>query len=398
MIIAELILKGMLVVLALPAAYLLLSTVAAYFFKKESSQENRFLNIGVLIPAHNEENGIAQAVTDVLASNYPTERITIFVVADNCTDRTAEKARQAGALVFERFDDVSRGKGQALDWFLKNCKESYRHTDAITVIDADVSADSNYLREISASLSQPGIQVIQGYNGVGNPEAGWRPALIDAAFNVFNHLRMAGSVKLSGTAGLKGIGMAFRTELLARYGWPCHSIVEDMEFTFLLLEDGISVHYNPDAIVRSEMVTAGKNASTQRSRWEGGRFMLVRKMSAPLFRLFATTKDRRYLFALAELTVPPLSLLVILFSLATAGAFLLLEGGWLPLALSFWLILLFYVASGQIQRHAPLSTWFYLAAAPIYILWKIPLYAAMLLKKGSSEWVRTARESEQKKS
>jgi len=171
-----------------------------------------------------------------------------------------------------------------------------------------------------------------------------------------------------------------------------------MEFTFLLLEDGISVHYNPDAIVRSEMVTAGKNASTQRSRWEGGRFMLVRKMSAPLFRLFATTKDRRYLFALAELTVPPLSLLVILFSLATAGAFLLLKGGWLLLALSFWLILLFYVASGQIQRHAPLSTWFYLAAAPIYILWKIPLYAAMLLKKGSSEWVRTARESEQKKS
>ncbi len=398
MIIAELILKSILVVLALPAGYLLLSTVAAYFFKKKNSVENRFLTIGVLIPAHNEESGIAQAITDVLASNYPTERIIIFVVADNCTDRTAEKARHAGALVFERFDNVSRGKGQALDWFLKNCKESYRLTDAITVIDADVSVDSNYLREISASLSQPGIQVIQGYNGVGNPDAGWRPALIDAAFNVFNHLRMASSIQLSGTTGLKGIGMAFRTELLEQFGWPCHSIVEDMEFTYLLLENGISVHYNPDAIVRSEMVTTGKNASSQRSRWEGGRFMLVKKMSAPLFRLFATTRDRRYLFALAELTVPPLSLLVILFTLFTAGAFLLLAGGWLLLALSFWLILLFYVASGQIQRHAPLATWFYLAAAPLYILWKIPLYAAILLKKGSSEWVRTARESEQNKS
>ena len=125
MIIAELILKGMLVVLALPAGYLLLSTVAAYFFKKESSIENRFLNIGVLISAYNEENGIALAIKDILASNYPSDRITIFVVADNCTDRTAEKARNAGALVFERFNSVSRGKGQALDWFLKNCKESY---------------------------------------------------------------------------------------------------------------------------------------------------------------------------------------------------------------------------------------------------------------------------------
>jgi 1,2-diacylglycerol 3-beta-glucosyltransferase len=398
MMIAELILKILLVVLAFPAGYLLLSTIAAFFFKKESTVENRFLNIGVLIPAHNEESGIGQAIADIFASNYPTEKITIFVVADNCTDRTAEKARSAGAFVFERFDTINRGKGQALDWFLKNYKEKYQHTDAVTVIDADVAADRNYLREISASLSQPGIQVIQGYSGVSNPDAGWRPALIDAAFNVFNHLRMAGSVKLSGTTGLKGIGMAFHTELLAQYGWPCHSIVEDLEFTLMLLEDGISVHFNPDAIVRSEMVTAGKNAESQRSRWEGGRFMLVRKMTAPLFRLFAKTKDLRYLYAFAELTVPPLSLLVILFTLASAGTLLLLHGSWVMLALSFWLILLFYVASGQLQRHAPLSTWLYLVAAPLYILWKIPLYLAMLFKKSSSEWVRTARESEQNKS
>jgi cellulose synthase/poly-beta-1,6-N-acetylglucosamine synthase-like glycosyltransferase len=253
------------------------------------------------------------------------------------------------------------------------------------------------LREISASLSQPGIQVIQGYNGVGNPEAGWRPALIDAAFNVFNHLRMAGAARLSGTTVLKGIGMAFHTELIARYGWPCHSIVEDMEFTFMLLDDGISVHYNPDAIVRSEMVTSGKNASSQRSRWEGGRFMLVKTMTPPLLKRFFTTMDRRYLFALIELIVPPLSMLVMLFGVATAGAFLLLEGNWVVLALSFWLVLLFYVVSGQLQRRAPLATWFYLVTAPLYILWKVPLYAQMLLKKSSNEWVRTARESEQKK-
>jgi glycosyltransferase involved in cell wall biosynthesis len=133
--------KCIIAVLALPAGYLLLSTIAAYFFKKENFRENEVLKIGVLIPAHNEESGIAQAITNIFESNYPLEKVTVFVVADNCTDRTAEAARKAGALVFERFDNTSRGKGQALDWFLKNCKEQYLSTDAMTMIDADVSVD-----------------------------------------------------------------------------------------------------------------------------------------------------------------------------------------------------------------------------------------------------------------
>ncbi len=394
MIIFQLIVKCLLIMLAFPAGYLLLCTIGAYLFRKEIATKNKFLTIGVLISAHNEEEGIIHTIEGVLACDYPANRYKIYVIADNCTDKTAEKARQAGALVFERFDSVNRGKGQALDWFLKNHLEIYPHTNIITIIDADVSPDKNYLCEISASLSDPNIQAVQAFNSVSNPNAGWRPALSDAAFNIFCHLRMAGSIKLSGTAVLKGNGMAFKTALLKRYGWPCHSVVEDMEFTLRLLEDGISVNYNPDAVIRSEMVTSGKSASSQRNRWEGGRFMLVKRMTLPLLKLFAKTGNTRYLYALAELATPPLSLLVMLFSFASTGALLLLNGAWLILATSFWLILVFYVISGQIQRHAPLSTYLYLASAPLYILWKIPLYAGMLLKKKSSAWVRTTREAE----
>jgi 1,2-diacylglycerol 3-beta-glucosyltransferase len=393
MIVIAYILKALLIILALPACYLLLITVAAYLFKKEVFAESRLLTIGVLIPAHNEEEGITGTVKAIMACDYPTNRFEVYVIADNCTDHTALHARNAGALSCERFDNVNRGKGQALDWFLKNHKEIYCHTNVITIIDADVVPDRNYLREISATFSNPAIQAVQAYNGVSNPEAGWRPALIDAAFNVFNHLRMAGSFRLSETAVLKGNGMAFRTDLLQRYGWPCHSIVEDLEFTLRLLQDGISVHYNPDAVIRSEMVTSGRSASSQRSRWEGGRFTLVRKMSAPLLKLFATTGKVRYLYALAELATPPLSLLVMLFTASTAGALLALKGAWLMLAASYWLILILYVISGQIQRKASLSTWLYLAAAPLYVLWKIPLYVAMVLHKKSNAWVRTTRES-----
>ena len=393
MIIFQLIVLSLLIILVFPSGYLLLCTIAAYLFRKEASRENQFLKIGVLIPAHNEEKGIVHTIEGILACDYPANRSEVYVIADNCSDRTAEKAREAGALVFERFDNVNRGKGQALDWFLKNHLEIYRHTEVITIIDADVSPDQNFLREISASLSNPNIRAVQAFNSVSNPDAGWRPALSDAAFNIFCHLRMAGSIKLSGTAVLKGNGMAFKTDVLKHYGWPGQSVVEDLECTLRLLEDGITVNYNPDAVIRSEMVTSGKSATSQRNRWEGGRFMLVKKMTLPLITLFANTGNTRYLYALAELATPPLSMLVMLFSLATAGAFLVLKGAWLYLATSFWLILVFYVISGQIQRRAPLSTWLYLAAAPLYILWKIPLYAAMIVRKKSTDWVRTTRES-----
>ena len=397
MIIFDVIVKGLLIILAFPAGYLLLNTISAYFFQKDLPAENRLLTIAVLIPAHNEEDGIVHTIKDILACDYPKGLINIFVVADNCTDSTAQQAGNAGALVFERFDNINRGKGQALDWFLKNSMESYNDSDIITIIDADSSPDRNYFREISATLSNNDIYALQGFHGVNNPTAGWRPALSEAAFNVFNHLRMAGAVSLSKTCVLRGNGMAFRTELLKKYGWPCHSIVEDIEFTIRLLVDGITVHYNPDAIVRSEMVTSAKSASTQRNRWEGGRFMLVRSMTGPLLNLFRSTGQVHYLYALAELAVPPLSLLVMLFSLATGGALLMNLEPWFFLAISFWVIILFYVISGQIQRRAPLSTWLYLAAAPLYVLWKIPLYGAMIVQKNISPWIRTSRESEHKK-
>ncbi|NTU96528.1 MAG: glycosyltransferase family 2 protein [Chlorobiaceae bacterium] len=394
MMLIEFISRAFIVLLSLPAAYLFLSTVAAYFFRKECASENRFLNIGVLISAHNEEDGIGGTIGHVLASDYPANRFEVFVIADNCTDHTARNASAAGAKVFERSDPVHRGKGQALDWFLKNRQDHYRHMDAIAIIDADVVPDKNFLRETSLSLSQPRIDVVQAYNGVSNFEAGWRPALIDAAFNVFNHLRMAGSAVLSGTCVLKGNGMAFRTSLLQSHGWPCHSIVEDMEFTLQLLDEGIDVHYNPDASVRSEMVTSGKNASSQRSRWESGRFMLVGSMGGILLKKFIASGKPRYLYAFAELAVPPLSLLVLLFSIATAGSFVLPDNVWLFPVIGFWVILVFYVFSGQVLRRAPLSTWLYLLTAPFYVAWKIPLYAGMMVKKRSTAWVRTTRESE----
>jgi cellulose synthase/poly-beta-1,6-N-acetylglucosamine synthase-like glycosyltransferase len=392
MTIPSIFLVALIIITAVPSLYLLITTIASFFFKKAEPATNRFLNIGVLIPAHNEGIAVRETIENVLRCDYPANRFEIFVIADNCDDDTADHARNAGSTVFERSDTDNRGKGQALDWFLRNHSSRYRTTDAITIIDADVTPDVNYLREISASLSIPAVSVVQGYNGVNNPSAGWRPALVDAAFNVFNHLRLAGSFILSGSAALKGNGMAFRTPVLERYGWPCHSIVEDLEFTLRLLQDGTAVYYNPDAIVTSEMVTKGSHASSQRARWEGGRFGLVKSMSMPLLRLFTKTGNPKFLHAWADLAIPPLGLLVLLFIPGTLAA-ILLSGLWIWIGAAYWLIVIFYLLSAQIQRKAPFSTWVSLLAAPIYILWKIPIYLKMIIGKQGKGWVRTTRET-----
>ena len=138
------------------------------------------------------------------------------------------------------------------------------------IVDADTLVCKAFLSELSASLSHPDVSAVQGFYGVANPRDSWRTALSAAALAVFHHIRPAGRNVIGGTAGFKGNGLALRTQLIVQYGWPAFSIVEDIEFSLLLLLDDILVHYNPAAVVYGEMATTGSQASSQRMRWEGG--------------------------------------------------------------------------------------------------------------------------------
>ncbi|MBM9521192.1 glycosyltransferase family 2 protein [Desulforhopalus vacuolatus] len=376
----------------LACLWLFLLTIGAWMFTPKKVTDAPFLKMGVLIPAHNEELQMEQTIAAVRRCHYPEELLDIFVIADNCSDRTADVARSCGAAVAERHNLEMRGKGQALDWFLTSQTDLYGSCDLLTIIDADVAPEEDYFKELNCSLSHPEVQVVQAYNGVANPYDSWRTALVSAAFNVFNHLRMAGSVRLFGTATLKGNGMGFRREILQTYGWPAHSVVEDVEFSLTLLEDRVDVHYNPDAVIRSEMAVSRSQASSQRERWEGGRFALAREL-IPRLAGKCLQGEFRYFHALMDLAVPPLSLLIaaILFSLAASW---LLFPSTLPIGFACLLISVIYVASGQLLMRAPLRLWCYLASAPVYIVWKMLLYLKMALRGSENTWTRTTRKSE----
>jgi len=187
--------------------------------------------------------------------------------------------------------------------------------------------------------------------------------------------------------------MAFRTDILKTYGWPAFSVVEDIEFSIRLLHEGILVHYHPDAEVCGEMAANSRQADSQRQRWEGGRWRLFRTYAPGLLKAWATRRQIRFLDAFFELATPPLALVV--------------GGQLLMLALSLWShswaaltmlgalsVTAAYVFSGLLLKRAPLFVWGCLLAAPVFVLWKIPIYLKILKGQDDGRWQRTVRKAE----
>jgi cellulose synthase/poly-beta-1,6-N-acetylglucosamine synthase-like glycosyltransferase len=378
--------------LTLAISWLFLLTIGSWLYKAKSDPSAPLLKLAVLVPAHNEELMILQVIKSIRECEYPESLLQIIIIADNCSDRTAAIARQAGITTVERHDLEQQGKGQALDWFLKNYQDLYEQNDGIILIDADVCMDKEMLTELSASLAHPDVQVVQGFVGVANPYDNWRTALNSAAYNVFNHVRMAGNNYFFGSAMLKGLAMAFHTDILKKHGWPAHSVVEDVEFSILLFEDGINVHYNPAAILSSEAAGNRQQADTQRKRWEGGRFALACTLLPNLFRQLLDG-NFKIIHIIMDLLIPPCSLLIALM-LSWLGFGLM----WFPETFMVFVILYvlvaYYVVSGQLQRKMELKLWGYLLTAPLFIIWKTWLYLSMICNRKPSGWVRTPRKAE----
>ncbi|MGQ9920299.1 MAG: glycosyltransferase family 2 protein [Desulfobacca sp.] len=381
----------------LVTVYLLVLTGAAWGFRKKLGVVSEPPpKIAVVIPAHNEENGIAATIASVQGCNYPPTACEIMVIADNCTDATAAVAQAAGAKVWVRVEPARRGKGQALDWFLQQWGEAARDYDTVAVIDADTQVSPAFLAEVAASLAHPEVQVVQGFYGVANPEDNWRTVLATAALSVFHHLRPAGRNRLGGSAGLKGNGMAFRTAVLQRWGWPARSIVEDLEFSLMLLLNQVLVHYNPEAAVYGEMARTRQQAGVQRQRWESGRWHMVRTYAPRLLQQWWRTRQVALLDGFLDLATPPLALLVTMTSILGLTGLALFPGA----ALLPWACLLgqcLYVAAGLWLRRVPWRVWLYLGAAPVFILWKLPIHLASLCRRYTGAWQRTPRQAEARK-
>ncbi len=269
--------------LALLPFYLLLATVlvAALAGRRDRpvpeaatgavTPRPRFL---VVIPAHDEEALIAATVRGCRSLDYDPGRFAVHVIADNCSDRTAVRAREAGAIVFERSDTALKSKGHALESFfaaVPDARPGSSDYDAAVIVDADTRVDPDALNMFADALAR-GQDWVQAYYTVSNADASWRTRLMTYAFSLANGVWMCGLDRMGLGVGLKGNGMCFSRRGLARFPWKAYGLVEDMEFALMLRVAGEKVRFRPDAVVRGEMVSrGGPAAASQRLRWEAGR-------------------------------------------------------------------------------------------------------------------------------
>jgi cellulose synthase/poly-beta-1,6-N-acetylglucosamine synthase-like glycosyltransferase len=384
--------SALLVVVAAAVAYRWIFLIA-YFVRGrrkpavvDALVQHRF---AALIPAHDEELLISDLIGSIRAAAYPQERIAIHVIADNCTDRTASIARGLSALVHERKDLRERGKGQALAWGLKQL--DLAEYDAVAIIDADNLVDRQFFAAMNRELVA-GARVLQGYDGLSNPEQTVLTRLIAVTSVMKNLLFYGGKAALGWSILLMGTGIVIRSEVLQTLGWRARSIAEDLEQSFTLRENGERIRYVADARVYAQEAANLRQGYAQRQRWSSGRQAVWKLGWSALLRGVRTRR-----FDLAEMGIEVLmptysmtanlTLLALGLALVLAGtnSWWLWGTGWL-----LGLQLLEFAAGLWVMQ----SSWRFIASiafAPVFLVWKGAIDALALVGYRRDRWARTER-------
>lgn len=256
--------------------------------KREHAPKNTF---AVLVAAHNEERVVGALIDNLKSLDYPKELYDIFVICDNCTDRTADVVRAHGAIAMERFNPALRGKGYAIEWMLKELWKRPKQYDAVAMFDADNLVSPHYLREMNNDLCN-GSRVIQAYLDTKNPGDSWITAAYGVTYWYCNRLWQMPRRALGMANFLGGTGMCFESKLLKEMGWGATSLVEDLEFTMRCVKRGVFPTFNYDAKVYDEKPLTFTASARQRLRWMQGHFDVARRYFFPL--LWAGIKERSW--------------------------------------------------------------------------------------------------------
>lgn len=239
----------------------------------------------VLIAARNEESVIANLISSIKAQDYPSDNIDIYVVADNCTDKTAEISRQCGANVFERFDKSNIGKGYALNFLLKRIasQKGIRHYDAYFIFDADNILEPDYITEMDKAFSA-GSRVVTSYRNSKNYGQSW-VASGYALWFLREARYLNNSRSLLGVSGaVSGTGFMVSSEVFEKNdGWKHHLLTEDIEFSVDMIIRGEIIGYCHTAMFYDEQPVTFRQSWRQRLRWAKGFLQVYRNYGGKLF-------------------------------------------------------------------------------------------------------------------
>lgn len=264
--------------------------VIGFFFKaKKYPKTDIQKKYAILIPARNEEKVLPHLIDSIYEQSYDLTKLTIFVVADNCDDNTAQIAREKGCIVYERFDKSKARKGYALDFLLQNIEKDYRITsfDGYFVFDADNLLKKDFIEKMNeAFVAYPDIVI--GYRNSKNFDTNFVSSAYAIHFyNSSLSYHRPRSLLHLGTH-LAGTGFVISSEIV-KDGWKWHNLTEDAELAMYLNQRGIKIQYCEEAIFYDEQPTSFKIAFRQRIRWSKGRLQVFAQYGFSAIKRFFKT-------------------------------------------------------------------------------------------------------------
>jgi len=332
--------------------------------------------LAIIVPAHNMAHVIAQCVDSLLRCHYPQDHVTIYVVADHCTDDTAACAEAAGATVLTR-QDGPQGKTYTLAWSIDTLTQRSITPDLYVITDATVQVDPHFLAALAEGWQQ-GEDIITSCATVSPANRKWYARCLGLML-VHRNLQGWCRERLGLSAWLEGRGMAYSRDYIQRFGWhlalptglQSSHPTEDWRHGVRIVEQGYRVAFAPTATVVTPLRNSLVAATQQGARWERGR--LINAGTHALRLLYHGLKQRELIKVCAALDAiqPPVALLGALTIVLALSAMWFPSVGWLGLWAFVPFVLtgvygLIVAARGHREGiHFVTVFW-----APIYIVWR----------------------------
>ncbi|HCC00854.1 MAG TPA: glycosyl transferase [Ruminococcaceae bacterium] len=246
---------------------------------KPAEKTHRF---AALIAARNEEQVITNLVESIYEQEYPQGMIDVIVVADNCTDHTAEVARKAGAIVYERFNRIQIGKGYVLEFAFNKIFAERDVYDAFCIFDADNLVEKTFFQEMNKALCA-GMEVAQGYRDIKNPFDTWVSGCHAIYYWQQNRFSNFARASMGLSASINGTGFMISAEHLRKTGgYHVGTLTEDLEYTMQTVIGGGRVCWVPTARIFDEQPLTQHQSMVQRDRWTNGFLQCMTKYTLPM--------------------------------------------------------------------------------------------------------------------
>ncbi len=367
------------------------------FIKKDDPHKKNVIHrFAVMIAARNEENVIADLIKSLKSQNYPQDMVDVFVVADNCTDSTAELARNSGAIVYERFNKKQVGKGYALDFLIGKIFERYGkdYYDGFMVFDADNILDENYIAAMNQTFSD-GHRIITSYRNSKNYGTNWISAgyalwfLRESKYLNYSRMLMHTSCAISGT------GFLVHKDIIKKNdGWKCFLLTEDIQFSIKSVIEGETIAYCKDAVLYDEQPVDFAQSWSQRLRWARGFLQVFANHGMKLWSTLFKT-GRFSCFDMSMTILPSIFLSIGTVIMNTVAAVMALYNGenisGLLMGAVYWafnvywiVFLMGFITTVTERKQIHCSTAkkiLYMFTFPIYLFSYVPISIAALFKQ-----------------